>query len=123
MYYTDSYSRELDGTDKIFTLKTPDSFIKCTLGYNEILYKNLISEGKYDVIRPSFILCYDSISTRESQIAAHYRIPIYLVRTNKKQYNKYAIVSDDTDSYITAFEAEKLDNYSLIFSNKSATGL
>ena len=82
VYNADSYTMQMNGTDKVSLITAPDNLAENTVGYNEILYK------EYDNFKPDFIVCFDEIKQRDLQIAEKLNLKIVLINSKKYERNE-----------------------------------
>ncbi len=107
IFNSDSFSNTYNGTDKIQKIVSPNKLMKETLGYNEIIYKEINSN-----LRPDFIVCFDEITDIEAKIAQEMNLKIILI--NSKKYKKAkGLVNSLDDRYIDATEADNIDEYKI----------
>lgn len=73
VYENDAYTSD-DGKSNIITpIYTPDSLVKSTKHYNEILYKN-------DDLLPDYVVAYNKIYKGDIDTSIMYDVPIVLVK-------------------------------------------
>ena len=105
MYESDSYTEKLYGSKVIPRIYTPENLIFRTNDYNEILYKNLLTQNKQDTIKPSYVICYDEIKEGDLSIAKINNIPIILLQT------KYYAQKEPTNLYVKDNDKEYSGTY------------
>lgn len=90
LYNKDSFSTYDKGSEYISKLYTPEGLIAETKNYNEILYlnKDNIQANKIEMIKPDYIVCFDSIGKGDIELANQYNIPVVFIDTNKYKKNK-----------------------------------
>lgn len=102
---TDSYSSHLYGTDKIQEILTPLDLLKNSIGYNEILYKELGSK-----LKPDFLVVFDEITDNDYKCARDFNIPILIIYS--KYYKKKVGLEDIRENiYIKPENACFIESY------------
>ena len=107
VYNADSYTMQMNSTDKVSFIDTPDNLALKTIGYNEILYK------EYDGFKPDFIVCFDEIKQRDLEIAEKLDLKIVLI--NFKKYNKEEELEYiDSNTYLDSREIDVNTYYDVV---------
>ena len=110
MYEADSYTEKLYGSKVIPRIYTPENLIFRTYDYNEILYKNLLTQNKQDTIKPSYVICYNEIKEGDLSIAKLNNIPIILLQTKyytQKEPTILYVKNNDNDNEYSGTYFEK----------------
>ncbi len=97
VHHADLHSKNMINQDDYLSQKeneivTPKGLMANTKNYNEV-YIKAGSEG----IKPTALICYDSISINEVAFATKYDLSILVI--NRQKYKRYETYDDDYDSY------------------------
>ncbi len=123
VYHADSYSsfrRTGTGTRKINEIYTAYDLLKKTRRYSEILYQevnnSLLDEDvlkNYDPLRPSYLYCYDEVTSIDVAIASQRKLSILLVHTDcyEQELEHYNDYNYDNEYITTLGEIYKIKTY------------
>lgn len=103
VYHSDSFTSKEYSTKRINEIRTLDSLITNTRGYNEILMKQKSSgnEGDFSLDRkyifPNYIISVNNIKEEDLEFAKQYSLPILLFHEKDYPYKSTSIDHSDND--------------------------
>lgn len=112
VYNADSFSGYMKSngiaTYKQNKLYTPNSLIKDTIDYNEIVYQVKTDNTKYlsKSLKPSYVVAFDKIDQGDIDVAKKFNIPIISIDRSKYKedsMNNNQILESDQKTYIASF--------------------
>ena len=97
VHHADLHAKKMNEQDDFLSEKeneilTPHSLVAKTNNYNEIYIKS-----NNNGIKPTALICYDSISANDIAFADKYNLAILVI--NRKKYKRYETYEDDYDNY------------------------